>query len=102
MTRVSATRTLENALRRVGFARVAGCDEVGRGCLAGPVVAAAVVLHPDRHIAGVCDSKLVSAAERERLHALILRHAIAWGVGSADPEEIDSINIHQAGLRAMQ
>jgi ribonuclease HII len=100
--RVPAMRTLENAMRRVGFARVAGCDEVGRGCLAGPVVAAAVVLHPDKHIAGVCDSKLVSAAERERLHALILRHAIAWGVGSADPAEIDSINIHQAGLRAMQ
>jgi ribonuclease HII len=100
--RVPAMRTLENAMRRVGFARVAGCDEVGRGCLAGPVVAAAVVLHPDRHIAGVCDSKLVSPAERERLHALILRHAIAWGVGSADPAEIDDINIHQASLRAMQ
>ena len=95
-------RTLENALRRVGFSRVAGCDEVGRGCLAGPVVAAAVVLHPDRHIAGVCDSKLVSALERERLHALIIRHAIAWAVGSADPTEIDGINIHQASLRAMQ
>ncbi|PYR39033.1 MAG: ribonuclease HII, partial [Acidobacteria bacterium] len=50
-------RTLENALRRVGFVHVAGVDEVGRGCLAGPVVAAAVVLHPDKHIAGVCDSK---------------------------------------------
>jgi len=60
-------RTLENALRRVGFAHVAGVDEVGRGCLAGPVVAAAVVLHPDKHIAGVSDSKLVPAAEREQL-----------------------------------
>jgi ribonuclease HII len=95
-------RTLENALRRVGFARVAGCDEVGRGCLAGPVVAAAVVLHPDKHIAGVCDSKLVSALERERLHERILRDAVAWAVGSADPTEIDGINIHQASLRAMQ
>ena len=47
-------RTLENALRRAGFVYVAGVDEVGRGCLAGPVVAAAVVLHPDRHIPGVC------------------------------------------------
>jgi ribonuclease HII len=100
--RVPAMRTLENALRRVGFSRVAGCDEVGRGCLAGPVVAAAVVLHPDRHIAGVCDSKLVSALERERLHALIIRYAVAWAVGSADPTEIDGINIHQASLRAMQ
>jgi ribonuclease HII len=95
-------RTLENALRRVGFAYVGGVDEVGRGCLAGPVVAAAVVLHPDRHIAGVCDSKLVPAVERERLHDQILRHAIAWAVASADPTEIDRINIHQASLRAMQ
>ena len=64
MGRVPAMRTLENALRRVGFCHVAGVDEVGRGCLAGPVVAAAVVLHPHRHIAGVCDSKLVPADER--------------------------------------
>jgi ribonuclease HII len=100
--RISAMRTLENALRRVGFVYVGGVDEVGRGCLAGPVVAAAVVLHPDRHIAGVCDSKLVPAVERERLHDQILRHAIAWAVASADPTEIDRINIHQASLRAMQ
>jgi ribonuclease HII len=100
--RISAMRTLENALRRVGFVYVGGVDEVGRGCLAGPVVAAAVVLHPDRHIAGVCDSKLVPAVERERLHDQILRDAIAWAVASADPTEIDRINIHQASLRAMQ
>ena len=102
MSRVPATRTLENALRRVGFVHVAGCDEVGRGCLAGPVVAAAVVLHPDRHIPGVCDSKTVPAAERERLYEQILCAAIAWAVGEADPAEIDRINIHQASLRAMQ
>ncbi len=102
MTRVPATRTLENALRRAGFVHVAGCDEVGRGCLAGPVVAAAVVLHPDRHIPGVCDSKTVPAAERERLYDQILRAAVAWAVGEADPIEIDRINIHQASLKAMQ
>jgi ribonuclease HII len=102
VTRVPATRTLENALRRVGFVHVAGCDEVGRGCLAGPVVAAAVVLHPGRHVAGVCDSKTVPAAERERLYDQILGAAIAWAVGEADPAEIDRINIHQASLRAMQ
>jgi len=95
-------RTLENALRRVGFVHVAGVDEVGRGCLAGPVVAAAVVLHPDRHIAGVCDSKLVAAAERERLYDCIVQHAVTWAVAGADPAEIDRINIHQASLRAMQ
>jgi ribonuclease HII len=102
MTRVPATRTLENALRRGGFVHVAGVDEVGRGCLAGPVVAAAVVLHPDRHIAGVCDSKAVPAAERERLYDRIVLHAIAWAVAEADPAEIDRINIHQAGLQAMR
>ena len=102
MARVTAFRTLENSLRRGGFAHVAGVDEVGRGCLAGPVVAAAVVLHPDRHIPGVCDSKLATAAERERLFQKILRAAIAWGVAAADPREIDRINIHQASLRAMQ
>lgn len=102
MTRVPAMRTLENALRRVGFVHVAGVDEVGRGCLAGPVVAAAVVLHPDHHIPGVCDSKLVPSAERERLCERILRQAIAWAVAEADPAEIDRINIHQASLRAMQ
>lgn len=95
-------RTLENALRRVGFMNVAGVDEVGRGCLAGPVVAAAVVLHPDRHIPWVSDSKAVPAPERERLHDRIVRHAVAWAVASADPTEIDLINIHQASLRAMQ
>ena len=102
MSRVPATRTLENALRRAGFVHVAGVDEVGRGCLAGPVVAAAVVLHPDRHIPGVCDSKTVPAAERDELYDLIVRDAVAWAVGEADPSEIDLINIHQASLRAMQ
>src|SRR5439155_3461048 len=102
MTRVPAMRTLENGLRRAGFVHVAGVDEVGRGCLAGPVVAAAVVLHPDKHIPGVCDSKAVQAPERERLYERILKHAITWAVAEADPAEIDRINIHQASLRAMQ
>jgi ribonuclease HII len=102
MIRVPAMRTLENALRRVGFCHVAGVDEVGRGCLAGPVVAAAVVLHPGRHIPGICDSKVVPAAERERLFDHIVRRAVAWAVAEADPREIDLFNIHQASLRAMQ
>ena len=97
-----AMRTLENAMRRWGFYRVAGCDEVGRGCLAGPVVAAAVILDPDRYIAGVCDSKTITAAERERLYGVITRKALAWSVASADPAEIDTINIHQASLQAMR
>jgi ribonuclease HII len=100
--KVRAFRTLENALRRMGFVYVAGCDEVGRGCLAGPVVAAAVVLDPGRYIPRVCDSKTVTAAERERLYVRITRDAICWSVIGVDPREIDRINIHQAGLRAMQ
>ena len=95
-------RTLENSLRRVGFVHVAGVDEVGRGCLAGPVVAAAVVLDPDRHVPGVCDSKLVPALQREELYDRIVGAAVAWAVAAADPAEIDRINIHQASLRAMQ
>src|SRR6185503_37266 len=102
MVRVPATRTLENALRRVGFVYVAGTDEVGRGCLAGPVVAAAVVLHPERHIAGLADSKAVPSLERSALYQEITSSAVAWAVAAADPAEIDRINIHQAGLRAMQ
>ena len=102
MARVSATRTLENALRRIGFMHVAGVDEVGRGCLAGPVLAAAVVLHPDRLVSGVSDSKVVPADEREDLYLEITRCAVAWAVAALDPVEIDRINIHQASLRAMQ
>lgn len=102
MVKVRAFRTLENALRRMGFNYVAGVDEVGRGCLAGPVVAAAVVLDPGRYIPRVCDSKTVTALEREKLYTSITRAAIAWGVAACDPLEIDHINIHQASLRAMQ
>lgn len=102
MARIPARRTLENALRRVGFCYVAGVDEVGRGCLAGPVVAAAVVLHPDRHVPGVADSKVVPSGEREQLFDRIVSEAVAWAVGSADPHEIDRINIHQASLAAMR
>ena len=102
MTRVSATRTLENVLRKLGFRRVCGVDEVGRGCLAGPVVAGAVVLHPDRHIPGLSDSKTVPAAERETLYDKITSQALLWAVAEASPGEIDTINIHQASLQAMR
>src|SRR6185436_1747879 len=102
MVRVPAMRTLENKLRRLGFCHVAGVDEVGRGCLAGPVYAAAVVLDPERHISGVGDSKTVPAEEREELFHEITAHAIAWAVASADPREIDAVNIHQASLASMR
>lgn len=102
MVKVRAFRTIENAIRRVGFNAVAGCDEVGRGCLAGPVVAAAVVLDPDRYVARISDSKTVTALERARLYDKITRVAISWCVAAAECDEIDRINIHQASLRAMQ
>ncbi len=102
MSRVAATRTLENALRKLGFNRVCGVDEVGRGCLAGPVVAGAVVLHPDRHIRWLSDSKKVPPAEREDLFDEITARAVAWAVAEATPGEIDTINIHQASLQAMR
>jgi ribonuclease HII len=102
MSRVSATRTLENALRRAGFRHVAGVDEVGRGCLAGPVTAGAVILDPDRHIPGLADSKVVPPDERAGLYDEIVRHALAWAVASTDPLDIDRLNIHQASLDAMR
>src|SRR5258706_7710781 len=102
MVKVRAMRTLENALRRFGFHRIAGVDEVGRGYLAGRVVAGAVVLDPERYISGVCAWKMITAAERERLFGVITRKAIAWSVASAPPAEIDEINIHRASLEAMR
>jgi len=95
-------RTLENAARRWGFYRVAGCDEVGRGCLAGPVMAGAVILDPDRHIPGLADSKMLTEAERERLFDIITRKALAWAVAAAAPVEIDTVNIHRASLACMR
>jgi ribonuclease HII len=102
MVKIRAFRTLENAIRRLGFNAVAGVDEVGRGCLAGPVVAAAVVLDPRRYVARVCDSKTVTALERAELYEKIIRSAVTWCVAASERDEIDRINIHQASLRAMQ
>lgn len=81
---------------------VAGVDEVGRGPLAGPVVAAAVILRPDVQLAGLADSKALSEARREALAPLIREQALAWALGRAEVEEIDALNILQASLLAMQ
>lgn len=80
---------------------LAGLDEAGRGCLAGPVTAAAVVLPETYALPGLTDSKKLSPAKRERLAPLIKRQAVAWAVGFAWPPEIDRINILQASLTAM-
>lgn len=102
MRKVAARRTIENALRRYGFVCVAGVDEVGRGCLAGPVMAGAVVLDPDRHIPGLADSKALTEGARERLYDVIVSKSAAWTVAAVEPAEIDAINIHQATLQAMR
>jgi ribonuclease HII len=81
---------------------IAGVDEVGRGPLAGPVVAAAVILDPQQPIAGLADSKQLTERQRERLAELIREHALAWALGRAEVAEIDRINILQASLLAMQ
>ena len=81
---------------------IVGIDEAGRGPLAGPVVAAAVVLDPKRRIKGLRDSKVLVAAQRERLADLVRKHAIAWSVGIADVDEIDRLNILQATMLAMR
>jgi ribonuclease HII len=94
---------LERDLRRAGARLIAGVDEVGRGPLAGPVVACAVVMPPDaRAIPGVADSKRLAAADRVRLAALIRRRALAVGLGAASVREIDRLNIYHATVLAMR
>ena len=102
MTRPRASRTVENEVRRFGYVHVAGVDEVGRGCLAGPVVAGAVILRSEEYVPGIADSKVLAACERERLFAEITGAAIAWHVSVIDADEIDRINIHKASLKAMR
>ena len=98
------TPTLEHERRLwdAGYAHVAGLDEAGRGCLAGPVVAAAVILPPGLTIPGVQDSKALSAAQREALRAKIEARALAVGVGQCTPAEIDELNILHAAMEAMR
>lgn len=81
---------------------IAGVDEVGRGPLAGPVLAAAVILNPQEKIIGLADSKILSAKKREQLFPVIQEKCFAWAIGRAEVEEIDTINIFQATLLAMQ
>ncbi|MFN3596373.1 MAG: ribonuclease HII [Rubricoccaceae bacterium] len=94
--------SLEAAARAAGARVVAGVDEAGRGCLAGPVVAAAVVLAPDARLPGLDDSKKLPPAARAALLPQIRAHALAIGVGLCSPEEIDRLNILRAALEAMR
>ena len=105
------TLKYENKKLRQGYSQVIGCDEVGRGCLAGPVVAAAVVLPYDA--AGdklkvhkvykvIKDSKLLTPRKREELSAIIKSIAVAWSIGEVSPDVVDEINVHNASLLAMK
>lgn len=85
-----------------GFQNIAGIDEVGRGCLFGDVVAAAVILPPQLELDGVNDSKKLSPKKRDSLYDLIMEHAVAVGIGYVDAETIDRINIKQAARLAMK
>ena len=98
--RMKTMLTYEEEYRRYGF--VCGIDEAGRGPLAGPVVAAAVILPEDKEILYLNDSKKLSAARREELYDVILREAVSVGVGISSPERIDEINILQATYEAMR
>jgi ribonuclease HII len=95
--------TIERELRRTGGSLIAGVDEVGRGSLAGPVVACAVVMPPEaRALRGVDDSKLLTAKAREKLARMIRERALGVGLGAASAREIDRINIYQASVVAMR
>lgn len=98
----SPTLHYERGLWAAGVQYIAGVDEAGRGPLAGPVVAAAVILPPEVHIAGVNDSKKLSPGQREILFKNIISRALAIGVGIVDEKTIDQINILQATYRAMR
>ena len=101
MPPLSAPYHYEARAWRAGLARVAGVDEAGRGPLAGPVVAAAVIITPARRIKGLADSKVLTPERREELFAAILARALAVGVGVVDHETIDRVNILEATRRAM-
>ncbi len=100
MGRLCGTR-YERQARQRGWQRIAGLDEVGRGALFGPVVAAAVILNPRRRIVGLDDSKKLTPGRRAVLAERIREHALAWGVAEVDAQRIDAWNIYQASLQAM-
>lgn len=92
----------DNAVRKAGFAMVAGLDEAGRGACAGPLYAAAVILAPGTRIMELADSKLLTVAARERVEKRVQRLAVAWAVASVDVAELDEIGLHRANLLAFR
>jgi ribonuclease HII len=102
LKRLKCTQKFEKLAWAGGARLVAGVDEVGRGCLFGPVVAAAVILEPDYRIKGLRDSKLIDRETREKLAERIKQHAIAYSVAAVDVGRIDQLNIYWASLLAMR
>jgi len=102
LKRLHCTLKFEKLARQSGARMIAGVDEVGRGSLFGPVVAAAVILDPGYRIRGLRDSKLLLAERREVLAERIREHAIAWAIAAVDAARIDQINIYQASRVAMR
>src|SRR3989475_10527178 len=100
MSRLCSSR-FERAARQLGWTRIAGIDEAGRGALFGPVVAAAVILNPRRRIVGLDDSKKLSAERRTVLAERIRENALAWSIAEVDAQRIDAWNIYQASRQAM-
>ena len=94
--------SFERSARSRGYRVIAGVDEAGRGPLAGPVVAAAVVLHEEFRLDGVRDSKQLSGKKRQRFYDIILNGALSWGLGVVEPSVIDRINVLQATRLAMK
>jgi ribonuclease HII len=101
LKKLRCTLKFEKRAWATGAELVAGVDEVGRGSLFGPVVAAAVILDPAYRIRGLRDSKLLPAERREELELLIRRHSVAWAVAAVDSARIDQINIYHASRLAM-
>ena len=102
ISRLAEMKAHEDELRQQGYRYIAGIDEVGRGPLAGPVYAACVLLPPDFDVLGIYDSKKISAKKREELSDIIKEKAVAYGIGIADNNEIDEINILEATKLAMR
>lgn len=100
--RIRCVSTYERLAREQGYRCIAGVDEVGRGCLFGPVFAGAVVLDPDKPIRGLRDSKVLDAADREELAKEIKARCFCWSVAGAGVFEIDQINIYHASRLAMR
>ena len=102
MAPLRTTWKFERSLWAGGYHRIAGVDEVGMGCLAGPVIAAAVILPAEVRIDCIRDSKMLTALQRQHLAQQIRKRAVAWAVGEATPHEIATLNLHWAAVEAMK